>query len=159
MAGAEQRKELIAKIRALPAGVEAAVKGLGEEQLDTRYRKDGWTVRQVVHHLADAHLNAFMRTKLILTEDKPTLKTYKQDAWAVLLDASKLDIQSSLLILHGLHERWSSLLDSLPASSWARAGIHPERGEVTLADLLKLYAHHGENHLKQIADLHAAKGW
>ncbi len=154
-----ERREMIAKIRRLPAAVEAAVKDLTDAQLDTPYRKDGWTVRQVVHHLADAHLSSFARVKLVLTEERPTLKPYDQNEWAKTPDATESPIQSSLSILRGLHERWSVLLESLPESSWHRSAVHPEIGEVTLDDLLVRQAAHGESHLAQLSGLRAAKGW
>jgi uncharacterized damage-inducible protein DinB len=154
-----ERNERINRIRQLPAKVEAAVKPLNEEQLSTPYRKDGWTVRQVVHHLADSHMNAFIRMKLLLTEEKPTLKPYDQEKWAVLSDTAKTPLQSSLSILEGVHNRWSVLLDNLSEQSWTRSGFHPEVGEVTVEDLLSTYSHHGDNHLSQITNLIAEKGW
>jgi hypothetical protein len=159
MLTATERHDLMATMRRLPAAVEAAVKGLTEAQLNTPYREGGWTVRQVVHHLADSHLNGFVRMKLMLTEAGPVLKPYDQDAWAKLPDTAALPIESSLLILRGLHERWVALLESLPEASWRRSALHPEVGVVTLADLLDDYAHHGEQHLEQVTKLRAAQGW
>ena len=150
MPTADERRELIARIRRLPKVVEDAVRDLGDDQLDTPYREGGWTVRQVIHHLADSHMNAYIRMKLILTEERPTLKAYEQDEWSRLPDAAEQPIHTSLTILRGLHERWSLLLDALPESSWGRSAIHPEIGEVTLDDLLVTYARHGEDHLRQI---------
>jgi uncharacterized damage-inducible protein DinB len=154
-----ERNELINRIRQLPGKVEAAVKPLNEEQLGTPYRKDGWTVRQVVHHLADSHMNAFIRVKLLLTEERPTLKPYDQEKWALLSDMAKTPIASSLAILQGVHERWSVLFENLPEASWSRSGLHPETGEVTVESLLSTYSHHGDNHLGQITGLIAEKGW
>ncbi len=156
---AAERQEKIEKIRDLPNVVEAAVKGLNDQQLDTPYREGGWTIRQVVHHLADSHMNAFVRMKLMVTENHPTLKPYDQDAWAGLPDSNRLPVQSSLAIIRGLHERWATLLAALPESAWVRAAHHPERGEVTMEGTLSTYAGHGANHVRQITGLRQAKGW
>lgn len=153
-----ERDEMIAKIKRLPEIVDQAVAGLNDEQLNTRYREGGWTVRQVVHHLADSHMNAFTRMKLAITEEKPTLKTYDQDEWAKLPD-SKTPVAGSLAILRGLHERWGCLLDNLSESDWQRPAYHPERGDITVTDLLKIYANHGEKHVSQITDLRTNRGW
>jgi hypothetical protein len=154
-----ERQDMIAKIQRLPADLEVAVKGLHERQLDTPYREGGWTVRQVVHHLADAHVNGFIRVKLTLTEERPTIKPYDQNTWAQTSDVMQTPILSSLAILKGLHARLGTLLESLPESSFARSAFHPEIGEVTLDDWLVTLARHGENHLAQIAGLRTAKGW
>lgn len=159
MLTATDRRDMIAKIQQLPALVEAAVKGLNDDQLNTPYRQGGWTVRQVVHHLADSHLNAFVRMKLILTEERPTLKPYDQDDWARLADAADAPVQSSLSIIRGLHDRWTVLLESVPGSSWSRSAFHPEIGEVTLEHMLAMYANHGKHHVGQITGLRTAKGW
>ncbi|MBI4552853.1 MAG: putative metal-dependent hydrolase [Candidatus Latescibacteria bacterium] len=153
-----ERRDCIARIQQLPALVEEAVKGLHDDQLNTPYRQGGWTVRQVVHHLADSHLNAFVRMKLILTEDRPTLKPYDQDAWAKLPDAA-MPVASSVSILKGLHDRWTVVLEHVPESGWTRSAFHPEIGEVTLERMLVTYAGHGEHHVGQITGLRAAKGW
>jgi len=156
----EQRRELIMKIRQFPAAVETAVRGLSEAQLDTCYGEGKWEVRQVVHHLADSHLIAFARTKQILAEEEPKLFAYDQDEWARTAEASSgSPVASSLMILRGVHERWAFLLGALPEPAWARKGIHFRRGEMTLDDLLTLYARHGDSHVKQITDLRAARGW
>jgi hypothetical protein len=152
------RQQMIDALKVLPDQVSDAVRGLNERQLDTPYRQDGWTVRQVVHHLADSHMNAFIRVKLILTEERPALKPYSQDDWARLSD-SRLPVDASVAILRGLHERWAELLGSLPQASWNRAGFHPERGEVTVDSLLATYAGHGAKHVEQILSLRRAKGW
>ena len=154
-----ERTIKIEKIRLLPSLVEQAVSGLNDEQLDTCYRDGGWTVRQVVHHLADSHMNAFVRMKLILTEECPQLKGYDQDAWAMLPDTMALPVGSSLGILSGLHERWAMLLGSVSETGWNRVGRHTERGDVTLESLLNTYAHHGEKHVGQIMNLRTVKGW
>jgi uncharacterized damage-inducible protein DinB len=159
MMTAQDRVAGVERLRRLPDLLEAAVRGLSDPQLDTPYRVGGWTVRQVVHHLADSHMNAFVRCKLILTEEHPTLKPYDQDRWALLVDAQRLPIASSLAIVRGLHERWCRLLDSLSDAHWVRAGQHPERGEVTLDSLLATYAGHGEKHVGQITGLRRERGW
>jgi hypothetical protein len=154
-----ERQNMMRKIQRLPGDLEMAVEGLHERQLDTPYRQGGWTIRQVVHHLADSHLNGFVRMKLLLTEDRPTLKPYDQNTWAQTVDVTQTPILSSLAILKGLHARWSVLLGSLPEASFQRAAYHPEIGEVTLDDLLVIHARHGDNHLAQIAALRTEKGW
>jgi uncharacterized damage-inducible protein DinB len=159
MLQAAERQERVARIRQLPEQVVAAVQGLNDAQLDTPYRTGGWTVRQVVHHLADSHMNACIRMRLILTEERPTLKPYDQDGWAKLPDAARAPVQSSIALLEGLHERWSTLLESVPESAWSRPAFHPENGDVTLDGLLETYARHGEHHVRQITGLRAAKGW
>jgi hypothetical protein len=156
----DERLEAIAKIRNLPSAAETAVKGLSGTQLDTPYGEGKWTLRQVIHHLADSHLMAFARTKQMLAEEQPKLFAYDQNEWANTKDAgTPSPIGPSLAILRGVHERWGLLLETLPEAAWARKGIHFRRGEMTLDDLLSIYAHHGENHVKQITGLRAAKGW
>jgi hypothetical protein len=159
MLTADERREKIARIEALPAKLEAAVRGLTDSQLDTPYREGGWRVRQVVHHLADSHMNAFIRAKLIITENNPTFKPYNQDDWAMTADAGTLPLQSSLSIIRGLHERWVALLRSLPEDAWSRTAQHPESGPMTLERLLSIYSAHGEKHVRQITGLRDAKGW
>jgi len=154
-----ERHELINQLRDLPAQLENVAGDLDDEQLDTPYRDGGWTVRQVVHHLADSHINAFIRMKLTLTEDAPLFRAYEQDAWARLPDTAAAQIYSSLLLLRGLHERWANLLEKLPSESWTRAGVHPQNGEVTLDNLLASYVAHGARHLHQVAALREARGW
>ena len=150
--------ERINRIRSLPRQLEKAIAGLDESQLSTPYRDGGWTVRQVVHHLADSHMNAFIRMKLILAEDHPTLKPYDQEVWAELPDI-RSPLDASLGIIRGLHERWVTLLENIPESAWTRTGKHPETGEVSLESLLTTYAHHGENHVGQITGLRSRKSW
>jgi len=153
------RQAMLARLRQLPDAAEAAVRGLNDTQLDTPCGEGEWTVRQVVHHLADAHMNGFIRMKLILTEEQPTLKPYDQDEWVKLRDSAEHPVRAALSILTGLHERWSGLLEAVPESSWRRSATHPETGTVTLDDLLITYARHGETHVRQITGLRAAKGW
>jgi hypothetical protein len=145
-----ERKQLIARMGELPALLEAAVAGLSDAQLDITIGEGEWSIRQIVHHVADSHLVGFARMKLVLTERKPILKPYSQEAWVTLPDAA-LPVQVSLDILHGLHARWYALLAGLPDESWARAGVHLENGLMTLDDLLEVYAGHGDAHLAQIA--------
>ena len=154
----QQRKSKIAEIRDFPPIIKSAIAGLDDQQLDTPYRDGGWTARQVVHHLADSHMNAYLRFRWLITEDHPTIKTYDQDVWAGLPD-SRLPVDSSIAILEGLHQRWAVMLDALPDDAWSRKGMHPERGEVTLDDLLEIYSGHGAHHARQITDLRAGKGW
>ena len=154
----EERTAKIKRIAACPRALHDAVNGLSDEQLDTPYRDGGWTVRQVVHHLADSHMNAYARFRWVLTEDHTTIKTYDQDVWATLPDMT-MPIGPSLSIIDGLHERWTNFLTALPADSWSRKAIHPERGEITMDDLLDIYSDHGHNHVKQITDLRARKSW
>jgi uncharacterized damage-inducible protein DinB len=153
MPTAAERQAMIAKIQALPARLEAIVQGLSDEQLDKPGGEGDWTIRQVVHHLADSHINSFIRLKLILTEDKPTLKPYNQEAWAVLPDTTDLPVQSSLTLLKGLHERWVTLFQRLNETDWSRLGYHPEIGEITPDDLLRIYVDHGDEHIEQIKRL------
>jgi hypothetical protein len=153
------RRQKIAMIRGLPEQLQQAIRGLDDSQLDTPYRPGGWTVRQVVHHLADSHMNGYIRARLVLTEDHPTLKGYDQERWAELRDARSGALRASLGILEGLHQRWSALLDEVPDAAWSRTGFHTEDGEITLDDLLETYSRHGANHVKQITDLRAARGW
>jgi hypothetical protein len=155
----EQRKDMINRIRRLPARLDAEVTGLNDSQLDTPYRDGGWTVRQVVHHLVDSHMNSVIRMKLILTEDHPTLRPYDQEKWAELPDTKQLPIEGSLQELKRLHERWCYLLDHITDQQWQSAGYHPENGDMVLEDFLKIYSHHGENHLKQITILKEKMGW
>ncbi len=155
---AQERSILIQQVKDLPRQAEDIVKGLTDDQLNTPYRDGGWTPRQVIHHLADSHMNALIRMKLVLTEDNPTLKTYDQNAWATLADTNE-SIHSSLSILKGLHERWGILLGKVKDSEWSRKAMHPENGEITLEQLLVIYARHGENHVAQISRLRKAKGW
>ena len=158
MSNEERRQSYIESIRSLPQKIEDVVRGLDDEKLDTPYGEGKWTVRQVVHHLADSHVNANARLKLALTEDCPTLKPYDQDRWAALGDMH-LPIQGSLGMIRGLHERWAVLLDSLSDEDWLRKADHPEDGEYTVDSLIAVYAEHGEKHLKQVTDLCQRMGW
>jgi hypothetical protein len=152
-----QRREMIDEIRNLPARLRERVSGLSDAQLTTHFQADEWTVAQNVHHLADSHMNSFIRIRLILTEDHPTLKPYDQDAWAELADSGTAALEESLCILDGLHRRWVRLFESLDEAAWQRSGLHPENGEVTIEDMLQTYAAHGQGHIDQIGRALAAQ--
>lgn len=156
---AAERRKMIGVIGDTPAKLRAAVAGLTDAQLDTPYREGGWTVRQVVHHLADSHLNAYVRLRLVLTEDGPTVKTYDEGAWAELGDARTSPIESSLELLSGLHERWARLLASLTEADFSRTFRHPDRGSLSLDWLLALYAWHSPHHIAHITTLRERMGW
>lgn len=156
---AGSRSEQLETLRALPGQLRAAVAGLNDAQLNTPYREGGWTVRQVVHHIADSHAQSYIRVKLALTEDKPTVKAYDEAAWAALPD-SKLPIESSLGMIEAAHLRLIALLEPLSDTALQQtAFLHPERGEVTLANNLALYAWHGRHHLAHITRLRERMGW
>lgn len=154
-----ERKEMIDKIRQLPNKLETAVKGLSDAQLDTPVGAGKWTIRQIAHHIIDGNLNAYLRMKFVITEEKPILKPYDQDKWAALIDSKNCPVDASLSIAKGLHERWTQLLESLPESSWTREGIHLENGKVSLDDLLATYSKHGETHLQQILNFKQVQKW
>ena len=143
----------------LPGKLRLAVEGLTPAQIDTPYRDGGWTVRQVVHHLADSHLNSFCRFKLALTEHQPTIKPYDQDAWAATADSTNVDPQASLSLLAGLHARWAVLLMAMSPADFARTFLHPESGAQTLDNILQIYAWHSRHHVAQIQGLRQRKGW
>ncbi|HEY1012685.1 MAG TPA: DinB family protein [Herpetosiphonaceae bacterium] len=153
----EQRQPLIDAIRRLPAQLEALVAPLSTEDLITPFLASEWTVAQNIHHLADSHMNSFIRLKLILSEDHPTLKPYDQDAWAAMPDSNHADIEDSLSLLRGLHRRWSALFAALDEAAWSRTGFHPENGDQSVEDLLRSYAAHGEGHVDQINRTLAAR--
>lgn len=155
---AEVRESAIAAIAELPVRLRGAVAGLADAQLDTPYRPDGWTVRQVVHHLADSHINAYIRTKLGLTEHEPTIKPYDQDSWVPLPD-SGLPVDVSLFILDGVHTRWTTLWRSLTPAQFSRVFHHPEIGVVTLDSQLQMYAWHSRHHVAHITALRQREGW
>jgi hypothetical protein len=155
----EQREELLNQIEQAPSRLRAAVKGLSDQQLDTPYRPEGWTVRQVAHHVPDSHLNAYIRYKLALTEDEPTIKPYAEDRWAQLADTQATPVEVSLAMLDSLHNRWVHLLRSLQPDDWKRAFRHPELGLVSLEKNLALYAWHGRHHAAHITSLRERNGW
>lgn len=154
---AQERLLLIDKIRHLPAQLEELVIGLSISQLTTHFLANEWTIAQNVHHLADSHMNSYIRCKLILTEEHPTLKPYDQEAWAVLPDAQSAELAISLTLLKQLHARWVTFWETLPEDAWDRTGFHPENGSVTLDDQLRSYAAHGEAHIDQITRTLAAQ--
>jgi DinB family protein len=156
---AQRRAELIAQIAEAPARLRAAVQGLSPQQLDTPYRPEGWTVRQVVHHVPDSHMNAYIRFKLALTESEPTIKPYEQQLWAELADTRQAAVETSLTLLDCLHQRWVLLLKSIAEGDWQRSFHHPELGTVRLDTNLALYAWHGRHHVAHIASLRERMGW
>jgi uncharacterized damage-inducible protein DinB len=148
-----KRTAWMRQIAEAPAALRAAVSGLSEAQLDTPYRPDGWTVRQVVHHVPDSHMNAYIRFKWTLSEDNPTIKAYDQQAWARIADTKLTPIAVSLDLLDAVHKRWMVLLESLQDSDWTRPLMHPENGPMTLDRLLQMYAWHGRHHAAHITEL------
>ena len=153
-----KRDALIAEIEALPGRMREAVAGLSDEQLDSPYRPAGWTVRQVVHHVADSHVNAYVRLRLALTEASPRIKGYDEKLWAELPDA-RMPVNVSLDLLDALHARWSYLLRSMTDDAFARIWLHPEHGPRDLDFLLQLYAWHGAHHVAHIRSLGERLGW
>jgi uncharacterized damage-inducible protein DinB len=149
----------IETLRLLPERLRAAVSGLSDAQLDTPYREGGWTVRQVVHHLADSHATSFLRCKMALTEDWPAITPYDEAAWARLPDSTSLPIGGSLTFIEALHARWAALLESLGEEDFQKGYIHPEMGRVNLAKALALYAWHARHHTAHITSLRARMGW
>ena len=154
-----QRASRISEIEEAPARLSAAVADLTQPQLDTPYRPGGWTVRQLVHHIADSHMNAFTRFKLALTEIEPTIKTYEESLWAELADTRTPPIEPSLAIVENLHKRWVILLRSLQPTDWPRKFRHPEWGLQTVDFLLAQYAWHGRHHVAHITSLRERSGW
>ena len=153
------REGAFEQLSALPRELRAAVDGLADDQLDTPYRDGGWTVRQVVHHVVDSHVNAYIRFKLAVTEDHPRITTYMQDAWANLPDARDAPVESSLAILDAFHARWVSFLRALPAEAFGRTLSHPEMGEITVDELLEVYRWHCPHHEGHITALRERTGW
>jgi uncharacterized damage-inducible protein DinB len=155
----EQKQKLVGDIAETPAKLRAAIKGLSDQQLDTPYRDGGWTVRQVVHHVPDSHLNAYTRFKLALTEDEPTIKPYAEDRWARLADTQATPIEVSLAMMDSLHDRWVRLLRSFTSQEWKRTFRHPELGVMNLERTLALYSWHGKHHVAHITSLRQRNGW
>jgi uncharacterized damage-inducible protein DinB len=158
-ATAKERAERIAQIAACPAGMRAAVQGLDDAKLDTPYRDGGWTVRQVVHHVPDSHMNAYVRFKLGLTEDTPTIKPYHENSWAQLPDSRTAPIGLSLVLLESVHARWVLVLRAMRDTDFARTINHPETGVQTLDRVLALYAWHGRHHIAHVTSLREKRGW
>jgi hypothetical protein len=155
----DERRGFIDRIEATPARLRAAVAGWDEEQLDTPYRPEGWTVRQVVHHVPESHLNSYIRFKLAITEEEPTIKPYFEDRWAELDDAHQAPIALSLDLLDALHGRWVWFLRSLKQEDFQRTFRHPEQGIVSLDKNVALYAWHGQHHVAHITSLRERMGW
>jgi uncharacterized damage-inducible protein DinB len=157
---AAKREAAMGQIAAAPGWLRDAVAGLSDEQLDTPYRDGGWTVRQVVHHVPDSHLNAYVRLKLALTENEPTIKPYDEAEWAKLADAA-MPVSVSLSLLETLHERWAAVWRAMPEAEFGRRFRHPEYPErvLTLEWMLFLYAWHGRHHVAHVTELRKAKGW
>lgn len=155
----EQKKVYLDAVASTPVNLRAAVKGLSDAQLDTPYRPGGWTVRQVVHHLPDSHINSYVRFKLALTENEPTIKPYAEDRWAELPDTKATPIEVSLALLDSLHDRWVRLLRSLSPDDWKKTFRHPVLGSMTLEKSLALYAWHGRHHVAHITELRKQKSW
>jgi hypothetical protein len=145
-----ERQQLIDTIRTFPTALEAAVEGLTDEQIKARTLEGEWTVREIVHHVADSHMNAFIRVKLILTEEHPPLKPYQQEIWAQLADVTETPLEASFAILRGVHARWAAIFEHVADNQWSLTGFHPENGDMSIEDLLKYYAWHGDNHIEQI---------
>lgn len=154
-----QRSALIRQVADTPPSLRSAVTALSETQLDTPYRPEGWTVRQVLHHVPDSHMNSYVRFKLALTEDEPTIKTYAEDRWAELADTKTTPVEVSLALLDNLHQRWVQLLKSLTAEEWMRTFRHPALGPMTLEKTLALYAWHGRHHVAHITELRKRMAW
>jgi len=155
----EQRRTAIDAIAAAPTLLRAAVSGLDDRQFDTPYRPDGWTVRQVVHHVPDSHLNAYTRFKLALTEDTPTIKPYDEAKWAQLEDSRTTPIATSLALLDAVHDRWLRVLRAMSTSDFARTLNHPENGVMNLDQMLALYEWHGRHHVAHVTNLRGRNGW
>jgi DinB superfamily len=153
------RQRMIADIADCPTHMRAAVMGLSNAQLDTPYREGGWTVRQVVHHVPDSHMNAYTRFKLGLTEEDPTIKSYDEKAWAMLGDTYATPVETSLALLENLHERWVILLKGIQSEDWMRHVVHPEMGPLSLDRLLTIYSWHSRHHVAHITELRKREGF
>lgn len=156
---AATRATYIETISRTPANLRAAVRGLSETQLSEPYRPGGWSIRQVVHHVPDSHMNAYVRFKLALTEDAPTIKPYEEAKWAELEDSRTTPIEVSLTLLDAVHDRWVRILRAMSASDFSREYTHPELGRNPLDFMLALYAWHGPHHVAHVAAVRARKGW
>jgi uncharacterized damage-inducible protein DinB len=155
-----QKKKWIADIQFLPNELEQAIENLDEAQLQTPYRDGGWTVHQLVHHLADSHMNSFIRFKLALTEDNPTIKPYEENAWSEMADVTKEPINVSITLLYALHKRWLTLLQNMSDADFEKTLFNPQRrGQLTLWEMLGIYAWHGKHHVEHIKTLKENKGW
>lgn len=155
----EQRHAAIAVIAALPENLRSAVNGLNDQQVDTPYRDGGWTVRQLVHHIADSHINAYVRTRRALTEDWPAVNAYDEKLWANLPDTRTLPIVVSLHLLEALHRRWVALFESLSDDQWQRGYVHSENGRQKLDEVVQMYAWHCRHHVAHVTELRKRMGW
>ncbi len=158
-ANEQERQKFLRDIEETPSNLRTAIKGLSEQQLNTPYREGGWTVRQVIHHVPDSHLNSYIRFKWALTEDEPTIKPYYEDRWAELPDSRNTPVEVSLTLLDSLHQRWTTLLHSFSNEDWKKSFRHPELGVVSLEKALALYAWHGRHHVAHITALRERMGW
>ncbi len=156
---AEQRHQFLNDIEQTPRKLRAAVSGLSEQQLNTPYREGGWTVRQLAHHVPDSHMNSYIRFKLALTEDDPTIKPYLEDRWAELPEAKRAPVDVSLALLDSLHQRWMLMLRNLTDADWQRTFRHPEMGPMTLEKNLAPYSWHGRHHVAHVTSLREKMGW
>ena len=153
-------KSWVVTIEVFPDMIKKATNHLAEDQIDTPYREDGWTIRQVVHHVADSHMNAYIRFKLAITEDKPVIKPYKQGLWALYPDANEMEIDASVMIIEGVHDRWVALMKTLDRKDWKRVYVHPEYNrEIALDEAAGQYAWHCKHHLAHINGLKERMGW
>lgn len=155
----QQKARCLDDIEQTPARLRAAVSGLNDQQLDTPYRDAGWTVRQVVHHVPDSHMNSYVRFKLALTEDEPTIRPYMENLWAELPEAKSAPIELSLTLLESLHQRWMLALRGIKPEEWKRNLRHPEMGLLSLEKTLALYAWHGRHHVAHVTWLRERMGW
>jgi len=156
---ADQKKQYLNDIDQTPARLRTAVRGLSEQQLNTPYREGGWTVRQLTHHVPDSHMNAYIRFKLALTEDEPTIRPYMEDRWAELPESKQAPIDVSLALLDSLHQRWTMVLRNIPDADWKRTFRHPEMGLLSLEKTLALYSWHGRHHEAHVTSLREKMGW
>jgi len=154
-----QKAKYLDDIEQAPARLRAAVRGLSDPQLDTPYRAGGWTVRQVVHHVPESHMNSYIRFKLALTEEEPTIRPYMEDRWAKLPDATTAPVELSLVLLESLHKRWTLVLRAMKPEEWKRTFRHPEIGLMTLEKALALYSWHGRHHVAHVTSLRERMGW
>jgi hypothetical protein len=156
---ADEHRENIELLRQIPANLKAAVSGVSKDQLDTPYREGGWTVRQVTHHVPDSHMNAYIRVKLALTEDKPVIKPYDEAAWALLADTPHTPVEVSLALLEAVHTRWLAIFASLEGADWKREYLHPVNGPTSIEGTLAYYVWHGQHHIAHITNLRQRNGW
>lgn len=153
-------EDALADIRHLPALLEQSILDLDADQLAMPYREGGWDIRQLIHHVADSHMNAYVRCRLALTEERPVIKPYDQDAWAGLPDSKSVPVNVSLTLLHALHTRWHATLLQLGPDDWSRTVFHPEQGrEITVREMTGMYAWHGRHHVAQVMALRERMGW